>query len=265
MPRSAPPVSAAKSSEVILGLLVHVTYSRLLTHLVGITAVVQGLSAEYNAEIKNRQDNLDVTQAHLRAATRELSEQRKQIQQWQQRCTEVDQVQRQIKNLDEALVDEDRFDWTARTNLDGQDARTTAGDAFRYRGHPSHIKLPPPVTWQNVDSGDGTDAPIPLDNSPEALVRLRRMKMWYDRTESLLGERLKAVQGSDMLKEFQCRKIVAMCTKIPVDQVEQVATALPTEVRRSNYACRCSMTSSWLSRVNPKWLTSAEPQVSCRR
>jgi regulatory protein SWI6 len=186
------------------------------------TTLVQNLSAEYNAEIKNRQDNLDVTQAHLRAATRELSEQRKQIQQWQQRCTEVDQVERQIKNLDEALSDEDHFDWTARTNLDGQDARSTAGDAFRYRGNSLQAKLPPPVAWQNVDPGDGIEAPIPLDNTPEVLVRLRRMKMWYDRTEALLDERLKAVQGSDTLKEFQCRKIVAMCTKIPVDQVEQV-------------------------------------------
>jgi regulatory protein SWI6 len=194
--------------------------------IVEMTTLVQNLSAEYNAEIKNRQDNLDVTQAHLRAATRELSEQRKQIQQWQQRCTEVDQVERQIKNLDEAHSDEDRFDWTARTNLDGQDARSAAGDSFRYRGNLSQVKLPPPVAWQNVDPGDGSEAPIPLDNTPEVLVRLRRMKMWYDRTESLLDGRVKAVQGSDTLKEFQCRKIVAMCTKIPVDHVEQVRPVL---------------------------------------
>ena len=50
------------------------------THIVvtDMTAMIQGLSADFAAEIKTKQDSLDVTQAHLRAATRELSEQRKQ-------------------------------------------------------------------------------------------------------------------------------------------------------------------------------------------
>jgi regulatory protein SWI6 len=191
-------------------------------HSVEMTNLVQNLSTEFNSDIRSRQDQLDVTQAHLRAATRELSEQRKQIQFWQTRCTEVDQAEHQLRNLDAALAEEDHFDWTARTDLNGQDAKATAGPAFRWRGHPSTLPLPPAPAFLNSDVGDGSESPIPLDNSPEALIRLRRMKMWYDRSADLLDQRLQVIQGSSMLREFQCRKIVALCTSTPVDKVEQV-------------------------------------------
>jgi regulatory protein SWI6 len=101
------------------------------------TAMIQHLSADFAAEIKTKQDNLDVTQAHLRAATRELSEQRKQIQAWQARCSELDQVTQRIRNVEHALVDEEKFDWTGRTELDGGDAMGKAGPAFHRRGQNS--------------------------------------------------------------------------------------------------------------------------------
>ena len=37
------------------------------------TGMIQSLSTKFSSEIKAKQDSLDVTQAHLRAATRELS------------------------------------------------------------------------------------------------------------------------------------------------------------------------------------------------
>src|SRR6202034_4094700 len=86
-----------------------------------LTTMIQGLSSDFSNEIKAKQDSLDVTQAHLRAATRELSEQRKQIQAWQSRCAELDQVNQRVRNVDKALKDEDQFDWTGRTDLDGKD------------------------------------------------------------------------------------------------------------------------------------------------
>lgn len=187
-----------------------------------ITSLVQGLSAEFNADIKSRQDQLDLVQAHLRAATRELSEQRKQVQHWQAKCTEVDQLEHQIRNLDSSLIEEDRFDWTGRTTSTGEDAKATAGSAFRWRGHASTLPLPPPVQFGNVDAGSTGDIPIPIDNSPEALIRLRRMKIWYERTDSLLNERLQSIQGSNVMKEYQYRKIVSLCCNLPIDQVEKV-------------------------------------------
>ena len=100
--------------------------------------MIQGLGTDFAAEVKSKQDALDVTQVHLRAATRELSEQRRQIQQWQARCGELDQTAQRVRNLERALTDEDAFDWTGRTELDGSNGASKAGPAFQARLLPAH-------------------------------------------------------------------------------------------------------------------------------
>src|SRR5262245_43142476 len=113
------------------------------------TAMIQSLSVDFSLEIKNKQDSLDVTQAHLRAATRELSEQRKQLQTWQSRCAELDQTNQRIRNLDKALLDEEQFDWTGRMGKD-------AGLAFANRGSGSTM----------VGLGGGVDMNFSVDPEP---------------------------------------------------------------------------------------------------
>lgn len=189
------------------------------------TAIIQGLSAEFSAEIKTKQDNLDVTQAHLRAATRELSEQRKQIQVWQARCSELDQVTQRIRNVDRALVDEEKFDWTGRTDLDGRDALSSAGPAFRWRGQNSTMAGLGEVG--DVSFAFDTEPTIPTNDSVPNLIRLRRLKMWHLRMEALVHQRLENLRGASAEREFQCKKIVALCTGVPIDKVEEVCNVTP--------------------------------------
>ncbi len=196
--------------------------------------MIQGLSADFAAEIKTKQDSLDVTQAHLRAATRELSEQRKQIQVWQARCSELDQVTQRIRNVERALADEDKFDWTGRTDLDGSDASESAGAAFRWRGQNSTMA----GLGALVDVSFNFDAEpaIPAGDSVTSLIRLRRLKSWYVRMEALIQQRLESLRGASAEREFQCKKIVALCTGAPVDKVEGVG------ILKS--CCRAQLTSS---------------------
>lgn len=177
--------------------------------------MVQTLGNEFQSEIKTKQDALDVTQAHLRAATRELSEQRKQIQQWTQRCGEMDQVQQRVRNLEKALDDEDAFDWTGRTVLDGADP----GPAFCVRGLASTMTGAGAMDLSfNLDA----EPPVPMQDSVASLIKLRRMKMWHERMERMMDARLRSLQGASAEKEFQCKKIVALCTGVPIDKVEEV-------------------------------------------
>ena len=189
------------------------------------TAMIQSLSSEFQGEIKSKQDALDLTQAHLRAATRELSEQRKQIQLWQVRCGELEQIDQRIRNVDKALVEEDQFDWTGRTDLDGKDAKGTAGPAFQWRGTKSTMV----GIGGSVDISFAVDSepPVPTTDSAASLVKLRRLKLWHQRMEDLVQERLKGLQGASAEKEYQCKKIVALCTGIPLDKVEDVSAPLP--------------------------------------
>lgn len=183
--------------------------------------MIQGLGSEFSAEVKTKQDQLDVTQAHLRAATRELSEQRKQIQQWQGRCGELDQTTQRIRNLEKALTDEDNFDWTGRTELDGSDAGPSSGPAFQARGSASAL----------TGVGGAADMPahldvdptIPLGDSVANLIKMRRLKMWYTRVEQLMEARLRSLEGASAQKEYECKKIVALCTGVPLDKVDEVS------------------------------------------
>lgn len=191
-----------------------------------ITAMIQGLSSDFAAEIKTKQDALDVTQAHLRAATRELSEQRKQIQTWQGRVGELDQASQRIRNLEKATEDEDNFDWTGRTELDCSDAGAKAGPAFRLRGQASTMA----GMGGSVDLSFNLDAEptVPVSDSIPSLIRLRRLKMWHERMERLMEERLQKLQGASAEKEYICKKIVALCTGVPLDKVEEVSVHTPS-------------------------------------
>jgi regulatory protein SWI6 len=188
------------------------------------TTMIQELSSEFSAEVKSKQDALDVTQAHLRAATRELSEQRKQIQAWQGRCGELDQVNQRIRNIEKALVDEEKFDWTGRTDLSGNDARETAGPAFQWRGQNSTMA----GLGGLVDVSFNLDAEptIPLSDTLGSLIKLKRLKMWHVRMEKLMEERLESLYGASAEREFQCKKIVALCTGVPIDKVEEVGVRI---------------------------------------
>lgn len=185
------------------------------------TAMIQGLSSDFAIELKSKQDSLDVTQAHLRAATRELSEQRKQIQTWQARCGELDQTNQRKRNIEKALLEEDSFDWTGRTDPNGRDARERAGTPFQWRGQNSTmIGLGGSV---DISFSVDIEPPIPTTDSVASLIRLRRLKMWYARMEELTFARLRSLRGASAEKEYQCKKIVALCTGIPIDQVEEAS------------------------------------------
>ena len=181
------------------------------------TTMIQSLSAEFTAELKAKQDALDVTQAHLRAATRELSEQRKQIQAWQARCAELDQVQQRIRNIDRALAEEDAFDWTGRTGVDDAD---DPGPAFAWRGQSS--TMAGLGSLADVSFNLDAEPNIPPADTYQSLVRMRRMKVWYERMEQLMEKRLRSLHGESAEREFQCKKIIALCTGVPIDRVEAV-------------------------------------------
>ncbi|KAG6868945.1 hypothetical protein C0993_007159 [Termitomyces sp. T159_Od127] len=229
--RTGPPAPVQKSHEVIAEM----------------TAMIQNLSADFQSEVKTKQDTLDVTQAHLRAATRELAEQRKQVSMWQSRCGELDQITHRMRNVEKAIADEDQFDWTGRTDLEGNDARNTAGPAFQWRGSNSTmIGIGGSVDISfNVD----VEPPIPTGDSPATLIRLRRLMTWHLRMEELMRARLKTLQGASAEKEYQCKKIVSLCTGIPIDKVEGMLENLVIAVESESQGVDIGRVSGFMQKV----------------
>ena len=182
--------------------------------------MIQNLSAEFATEIKSKQDAFDVTNAHVRAATRELAEQRKQIDLWKQRRGELDQVLQRIRNTDKAIKAEDSVDWTGRTNANGHPAGPDVHRAFAYRGPQSTLTGVGPLDLSN---GPESEPPLPEKDSLASLIKMRRMKLYEDRIAKLLQDRVQSLQGASTEKEYQSKRIVSLCTGIPIDKVEDVS------------------------------------------
>ncbi|KAF5316571.1 hypothetical protein D9619_006461 [Psilocybe cf. subviscida] len=212
------------------------------------TAMIQDLSTEFQSEIKTKQDALDVTQMHLRAATRELSEQRKQIGKWQEKCGELDQVAQRVRNVENALREEEMFDWTGRVEMDGGDGGVGGGPAFQYRGLGATV-IGVAVDGVQRAEADGEEEPLPMDNSPATLIKLRRMRAWHARMEALVQARLKGLQGATAEKEFQCKKIVALCTGLPIDKVEDMLENLVIAVESESQIVDLGRVSGFMQKV----------------
>ncbi|KAI0705179.1 transcription factor [Cytidiella melzeri] len=215
--------------------------------LADIQTIIQSLSTDFSAEIKSKQDTLDLTQAHLRVATRTLSEQRKQVQEWQAECADLDLVIQRTRNLEAALEKEDNFDWTGRTELDGLDAGTRVGPAFRNRGPSSTLA----GIGGSVDLSFtlDEDPALPTEDSVASLIRLRRMRMWQLRMDKLLEDRVHRLKGASAEKEFHCKKIVALCTGVPMEKVEEMLENLVVAVESEAQVIDIGRVSGFLQKV----------------
>lgn len=194
------------------------------------TAMINDLSTEFQAELKSKQDVLASVQTKLRASTRTLADRRRQIQTWQFKCGELDQVQQRIRNIERALALEDRVDWTGRTAVDGEPM--TKGP-FAYRGPESTLVG---VGFDDMSTNSlEFEPPIPEENNRDSLIKMRRMKLWLSRTGETMRSRLRELQGASAEKEFQCKKIVSLCTGVPIEQVEQVLIIMTRYILFANY------------------------------
>ncbi|KZP01441.1 apses-domain-containing protein [Calocera viscosa TUFC12733] len=213
----------------------------------GITAKIEALTSEFASELELKQNAIAMNQVHLRAATRQLAEQRRQIQTWKTRCEELDQAKQRVKNVQRALVQEEEFEWTGRTEADGRPASEAAGLAFTYRGAARSLSS----TGGGVEISFelGPDPPQPMGDNAATLVKLRRMKAWSARVEQILAERMKRLQGAGAEKEVQCKRIVSLCTKVPVEEVERMLEPLLNAVESDSDNLDLERVSGFLAKV----------------
>lgn len=69
----------------------------------------------------------------------------------------------------------------------------------------------------------GTDIGLPAPGSAGAVTSLRRMRDWEQRVAQVLEERTHALEGEGLEKELKYRRLVSLCTKVPVEKVDGVS------------------------------------------
>ena len=82
--------------------------------------LLTSLSADFSAELAARGEALQRTRERLHAATRELAERRSALIGLREEVRALEATRWRIRNLEQAIEEEDRFDWTGRTGVDGE-------------------------------------------------------------------------------------------------------------------------------------------------
>ncbi|GAA6043830.1 hypothetical protein JCM8097_002075 [Rhodosporidiobolus ruineniae] len=188
--------------------------------LAQVESKLSSISTGYEAELATKTADLDEKRRQVQDLTRQLAEQRREQAQWKEEVRQTDEQSQRVKNLFLALEEEDAFDWTGRTEVDGSPATPLAGPGFTYRG--------PGSTLANLPSGAGmqfdTDPPAPETEhgvSGEALVHLLRLQAWYERVEGLMQQRVDKLEGGNVELETKLRKMVASIVGIAEEQVDE--------------------------------------------
>ncbi|CUA78347.1 Start control protein cdc10 [Schizosaccharomyces pombe 972h-] [Rhizoctonia solani] len=273
--RSRPSAPVQRSQDIIQGAFLPTTsFAARIDAILraDLTSMIQSLTSDFHSEIKSKQDSLDVAQTHLRAATRELADQRRHIASAQARLAALDQARQRARNVSRAIKDEASFDWTGRTEANGTPAHASRGVAFQYRGPSSTLAADATRSAEDgaraetaTSTGDSgatasldvnpssldVDPPIPAPGSDTlaTLVRLRRLKMWHTRIEELVRERMDATRGAGAEKEFQCKKIVSLCTGVPVDRVESMLENLLLAVESDGQGVDLNRVAGFMQKV----------------
>lgn len=154
-----------------------------------------------------KQTKLNATEASVRHATRALADKRGQVQRAQAALSEMEQVDQRAENVRKAMGLD--LDW--------------AGGAST-----------------SASASASTEAAVPVEDPPRgsegALVKLRRLAMWEDRVSGLLEERIRSLQGESTDKAVKYRRLVSLCTKVPLDKVDGVSAVwrlAPRHIQRN--------------------------------
>lgn len=153
---------------------------------------------------------MNQTEQNVRHATRSLADKRQQIHRSQLALNELEQIGRKAENVHKALSTTESQDWTARSDSQA------VGPAFKPL--PRHVDQSPAAA-----TSSGTEIGLPTPGAPDAVVTLRRMLEWEKRAAQVLEQRIQALEGEGLEKELKYRRLVSLCTKVPVDKVDGVS------------------------------------------
>lgn len=194
--------------------------------IASITCLFNSASEDFEQEIRGKNNSLESVRAQLKVATRRLTEQRRQIDLLKRDLDDRSLLELRLKKLRVAVAEEDAFDWTGRSELDGRPAQV--GKSFEQKGVGSTLAgLPASQIQLDLEP----DPYIPPENDVQTLIYLRRMESWYIRVLGLLRERIGKMKGCNLEQEAKYLKVIK--SFIGNTCVNEMAIGLDTQGRRS--------------------------------
>ncbi|RXK42133.1 hypothetical protein M231_00490 [Tremella mesenterica] len=187
-----------------------------------ITAMFETISRSHDEEMTEKQTRLNVIEQNVRHATRSLAERRTQITSLQKSLDELEQLSQKTNNISRILSSSSMDDIVSNP-IFGPNVNT------RYSG--------------------GEEIIIPGRGEKDSIGTLRRMCAWEDTVGQILEEKMKLLEGESSEKAVRYRKLVSLCTKVPVDQVDGMLDGLTKSVESDGSQVDLGRLSQLLNRI----------------
>ncbi|OCF37625.1 hypothetical protein I316_00752 [Kwoniella heveanensis BCC8398] len=220
-----------------------------------IAAIFETINETFSTEMMAKQTKLNATEQSVRHATRALADKRQQLHRAQLKVGELELVNQRVEALRNAVSADDKStpdEWTGRVLLSSEAATSEGLPPAAFRSLPPSSEIVPkiePDTEDEASSGRGADIKLPERGEEGALVRLRRIVLWEDRVTKVLEDRINTLQGEGMDKAVQYRKLVSLCTKVPVEKVDGMLDGLVAAIESDDQSIDLSRISNFMGRM----------------
>lgn len=167
--------------------------------------MIQVLNNQFTDEVSTKQDRLDLVQAQVIEATRELATLRRQLAEENTKSAQLDSVEHKRQNLERALKAELADVWSE--------------------------------TADNDNSADGVLLEEEIDPSAndlsdmeeeERIVHLRRIRAFQKQMEEKLQAKLASAHDVETKKLEEYKKAMATRLKVPVEAIDEVSSCCET-------------------------------------
>lgn len=174
-------------------------------------SILDELSTTSQRELDDKSSALQTAQAHLQSATRELTSRRKMMTGAQGRVAELEERKIQISNLKKRLL-----------RLQGQEVSSAAISAIQ-QGQIEEL----------ASMAETTSEEVPLraaKTTADQLVAYRYLVHFYQRSNRESSKLISDIQEEAERHRHQCRKVVAMTSRIDESKVEAILEDLVSAV-----------------------------------
>ncbi|KAF9358601.1 transcriptional regulator swi6 [Mortierella sp. NVP85] len=202
--------------------------------------LVDELDLEFSQELSARQNQLKDTQNQLRQATRDLTETRKTIKQCRIQVQQLEEAHQKIKNLELSLEEE------------SQKTTTYKGYTTKHRGNEDIDLLfnvrKPTATLPDNDLPEAEPSRR-LELVEQDVFQLRSRIYAYQKNDEELARELAESQNKTSANELLCKKVIAICCKIPLDKVDDMLIPLTLAVESDGASLDLARVAGFMTRV----------------
>ncbi|KAF3183005.1 transcriptional regulator swi6 [Orbilia oligospora] len=208
------------------------------------TSMISGLDGDFQAEIKEKQTEIDATHTQLREITLKLSEDRRKLEMLRQRINEKAELGQKSQNLNRAAQEEKRKFLDLHNKL--ANGQVTENDLSASDPNEPY-KLSPEMVNGDFKNLTATQSQYLKTLPPASILKARTVG--YELNEKILDELAQTLRGRSLELEANIKKVVALCAGVEENMINDVLGGLLQSVESEPVDVDTARLTSFLRKV----------------